>query len=133
MKKISSIFALLLCFCLNNTLVAQSGGRKREHKNQRRGGSSVFKKGHSSGHADRFAHGGSRRGVFARLFRKDRPAWVYHSTNSGKAQKRETRHLFARYRTKGKRYKDGILAKLNADRAKRRNRGNNTFRYPKYR
>ncbi len=130
MKKLLFIITLLLSFCFSNVSYSQSGGRKREHKNQRKGG--LFKGNRSTGHADRFARGGSRKGVFARLFRKDRPAWVYHSTKSGHAQKRETRHLFSRYRTKGKRYKDGILAKQNSERARKRVRGNATFHKRRY-
>ncbi|MDX2173731.1 MAG: hypothetical protein SFY56_11470 [Bacteroidota bacterium] len=130
MKKLFILLTVLLCFCVSNTSVAQTGGRKREHRNQKRG--SLFKRNRSTGHADKFARGTNRRGVFARMFRKDRPAWVYHSTKSGRAQKRETKHLFTRYRTKGKRYKDGILAKQNAERSRKRVRGNSTFHKRKY-
>ncbi len=119
MKKLALLIILLFTFSLSNVYVAQTGGRKREHKNQK-GGSKGFSR--SSG----------RKGVFARMFRKDKPAWVYHSTKSGRAQVRETRHLFSRYRTKGKRYKDGILAKQNAERARKRVKGNSTFHHRRY-
>ncbi|MBS1652209.1 MAG: hypothetical protein JSU07_09390 [Bacteroidetes bacterium] len=126
--KISFIITLFLLFI--NDLNAQSGGRKREHKNQSKG--SIFKRHRSSGHADKFASGNGRKGLFARLFRKDRPAWVYHSTKSGRAQVRETRNLFTRFRTKGRVYREGILAKQNTERAKRRSRGNSSFHHKRY-
>ncbi len=130
MKKIILIITLLFSFCISNTYLAQSGGRKREHKNQRRG--SLFKRNRSGGNADKFSRSTGRKGIFARLFRKDKPAWVYHPTRSGRVQKRETRHLFTRYRTKGRKYQEGILAKQNSDRARRRVRGNSTFHSRKF-
>lgn len=84
------------------------------------------------GHADKFAKGAGRKGVFARLFKRDRPAWVYRSTNPSSTQKRETRALFTRYRTKGKKYRAGILAKQNSDRARSRTRGNASFHKSRY-
>lgn len=130
MKKLLLIFALLLGFGISNDFYAQKGGRKREHRNQRSGG--MFKRQRSAGNADKFAKGGGRKGIFARLFKKDRPAWVYHKTNPGKTQNREQRYLFSRFRTKGKKYRDGIVARQNIERAKRRTRGNATFHKRKY-
>lgn len=92
----------------------------------------MFKRSRSAGNADKFAKGAGRKGFIARLFRKDRPSWVYHSTNPGKKQNREQRFLFSRFRTKGKRYKDGIQAKQNSDRSRRRVRGNASFNHRKY-
>ncbi len=131
MKKLVLILSLLFSLIGSTSYFAQSGGRKREHKNQR-GGGSIFKRSHSSGNADKFARGAGRKGLFARLFKKDRPSWVYHRTKSGRSQKRETRHLFTRYRTKGRMYNEQILAKQNSDRARKRVRGNASFNKRKY-
>ena len=131
LKKLVLILTLFFGLICSNNYVAQSGGRKREHKNQR-GGGSIFKRSHSEGNADKFARGAGRKGLFARLFKKDRPSWVYHSTKSGKAQKRETRRLFTRFRTKGRVYNEQILAKQNSDRARKRVRGNGSFNKRKY-
>jgi hypothetical protein len=84
------------------------------------------------GNADKFAKGTGRQGIFARLFKRKRDAWTYHPTVTGRKQNRESRHLFSRYRTKGKQYRSGILAKQNSDRERRRVRGNSTFGRKKY-
>ncbi|MCW3075720.1 MAG: hypothetical protein JWO32_329 [Bacteroidetes bacterium] len=131
MNKAILIIALLLGIGISNEVYSQAGGRKREHRNQRRGGS-IFKRSRSAGHADNFAKGAGRKGIMARLFKKNNPSWVYHSTNPGKTQNREQRFLFSRFRTHGKKYKDGIQAKLNSDRSRKRQRGNSTFKRKKY-
>lgn len=130
MKKVLLILLLLLGIGASNEFYSQTGGRKREHRNQKRG--SMFKRSRSAGHADKFAKGAGRKGFLARLFKKDRPAWVYHPTRPGKTQNREQRFLFSRYRTKGKKYREGILAKQNSERARRRSRGNSVFHHKKY-
>ncbi len=108
---------------------AQTGGRKKEHRNQRRSGS-MFSRTKSQGNADAFAKGGITR---KKSKRTSENLWVYKKTTlKGKKQKREDRFLFFRYRTKGKRYRDGILAKQNAARAKKRVRGNKVFAQRKY-
>ncbi len=110
--------------------------RKREHKNQRKSGS--FKvmrmgRGHSRGNADAFARGGKSNGFFYRLFhRRTTGAWVYKPTRPGKKQNREQPYLFSRFRTKNKKFKDGILTKQNSARSKNRSRGNATFHKRKY-
>jgi hypothetical protein len=131
LKKVLLIIVLFFGLGISNDFYAQTGGRKREHRNQKRSGS-IFKRQRSAGNADRFAKGGGRKGFIARLFRKDRPSWVYHATNPGKKQNREQRYLFSRFRTKGKKYKDGIQAKQNSERSRRRVRGNSTFHHRKY-
>lgn len=131
MRKLLVILVLLAGIGITNEVYAQTGGRKREHRNQRRSGS-IFKRQRSAGNADKFARGAGRKSFLARLFKKDRPAWVYHSTNPGRTQNREQRYLFSRFRTKGKRYKDGIQAKQNAERSRRRVRGNSVFHHRKY-
>jgi len=112
-------------------MAAQAGGRRREHRNQRRASMSFFRN-KSMGNSDKFAKGAGRKGVFARLFKKDRPAWVYRPTNPGKTQRRESRFLFSRYRTSGKKMRAGILAKQNAERARNRSRGNSSFHKSRY-
>ena len=103
--------------------------RKREHKNQHRGGG-----GKNRGHS--FAHGGKKQGnVFSRMFSGKKTiagGWVYKPTRPGKKQNREQHHLFTRYRTKNKKYKDGLQARINRERSKRRVRGNATFHRRRY-
>ena len=119
MKKLVFILFLLFAFCLSNDLVAQ--GRKREHRNQRkgRGNSSAFAYGYSSGKKNRgkkVTAGG----------------WVYKPTRPGKKQNLEQRHLFTRYRTQSKKHKSGLQARINRDRAKNRVRGNVSFSKRRY-
>jgi len=129
--KLSKLFAvLLLLFCIgaSNLVMAQTGGRKREHRNQRSGGGFFhFKK--SGGHADAFAKGGQKKGFFARIFHgnKSGGAWAYKKTRPGIKQNKEQPKLFTRNRTKSKRYRDGILARQNRQRGVTRVRGNSSF------
>jgi hypothetical protein len=104
---------------------SQTGGRKREHRNQRRG-SSKFRGAKSAGNADAFARGG-RRGKSRKT-----GAWVYRTTPSSKKMNKEQKFLFSRYRTKGKRQRDGILASQNHERSKKRVRGNKVFHKRKF-
>lgn len=105
----------------------QTGGRKREHRNQRRKSSKFG--GKSAGNADAFARGGTNK----RTSKRSRAGvWVYRPTPSSKKQNRESRYLFSRYRTKGKRHRDGILAKQNNERSSRRVRGNKVFHKRKF-
>lgn len=125
MKRI--ILILVLLFAVGSFTDAYAQGRKREHKNQRRGGGGKRKIHKFSGKS-----GG---GFFARVFsgkRRIPGGWVYKPTRPGKKQNMEQRHLFTRYRTKNKRYKDGIQARLNRERAKKRVRGNATFHKRRY-
>lgn len=135
MKKVCIILLLLLGVIFSNEMMGQSGGRKREHRNQRRSTIRIFGGGRtkSAGNADRFARGAGRSGFFTRVFyNAQAPAWVMHHKYQSKAQMRENRFLFSRYRTKGKRYREGILAKQNSDRARRRVRGSAVFLKRKY-
>ena len=117
---------ILFCICVTTPIVAQSGGRKKEHRNQRSGGK-LFHRTKSGGHADSFAKGGSKKGFFARIFKgkKDGGAWVYHKTNSGSKQIKEQSKLFTRFRTKNKRYTDGVLSIQNKNREGSRKRNFN--------
>lgn len=134
MKKIVFIFLLVAGLFCTEDLFSQSGGRRREHKNQRRKTIRIFhKSSKSNGNADRFARGAGRSGFFKRVFYNNQaPAWVMHHKRESKSQRRENNFLFGRYRTKGKRYREGILAKQNNDRARRRVRGSAVFHKKKY-
>jgi hypothetical protein len=129
-KRILSIFFLLFAIGITTPVLAQ--GRKKEHKNQRRGGSS----GAHRRKQNSFAHGGKKGGgFFSRLISGKRVAaggWVYKPTRPGKKQNREQRHLFTRYRTKNKKYKDTMQARINRERAKKRVHGNASFHKRKY-
>jgi len=137
LKNLFLILIVLFSIGITTPVIAQAkGGRKREHKNQKK---SSFHNGisrsrsKSKGNADLFARGGKSNGLFYRLFHKSRGgAWVYKPTRPGKKQDSEQPHLFSRFRTKNKRFKDGIQAKQNASRSKRRIRGNATFSRRKY-
>lgn len=127
MKRVLLILVLLFAVGSFTDVVAQ--GRKREHKNQRRGGGGGKRKIH------KFSGKKNSGGFFARVFSgKKRIAggWVYKPTRPGKKQNHEQKHLFTRYRTKNKRYKDGIQARLNRERARKRSRGNAVFHKRKY-
>jgi hypothetical protein len=123
LKKILFIFTLLFAIGISTPVLAQ---RKREHKNQRRSGGGKHRGGSFAGH---------KTGFFSRIFsgkKMIQGGWVYKPTRPGKKQNREQHHLFSRYRTKNKRYKDTLQARLNRERAKKRVRGNATFHKRKY-
>ena len=123
-----SIFIFLL-FCgilLSNDFMAQSGGRRREHRNQKRASGGMFKGKKSAGNADNFARGGGRRGGGGNK------AWAMRHSRPGSYKSSDSRTLFSRYRTKGKVYRHNILAKQNADRARKRVRGNKVFHRKKF-
>lgn len=118
--KIKNIFILFLVtfsICVSIPAVAQTGGRKKEHRNQRSRGK-LFNRPKSGGHADAFARG-NKKGFFARIFKgkSSGSSWTYKRTNPGAKQNREQAQLFKRSRTKNKSYRDGILASQNKRRA----------------
>lgn len=126
--RLFAVLFLLLAIGATTPIMAQAkGGRKREHRNQR-GGGSLFHRKKSAGHADAFAKG-RKKGFIAKLFRgkKSSSAWVYKKTEPGRKQKREQAQLFKRNRTKAKSYRDGILAKQNKRRSESRVRGSSSF------
>lgn len=134
MKRLLVIIVLLLGIGITNSVHAQTGGRRKEHRNQRRG-SGLFNKHKSKGNADKFAKGAGRKGIMARLFHKDGTrAWAMHQPKrqSGKTMQRDNKFLFSRYRTKGRKHNSSVQAKQNSDRAKRRVRGNAVFSKKKY-
>src|SRR4051812_46232484 len=99
LKRFLLILLLLFGIGISNDYLAQSGGKKREGT-KKRARKSLFAP-RSASNADVFANGGTRRGIFSRLFRRDPGAWQYKSSGSVKSQNRENRGLFSRYRTKG--------------------------------
>lgn len=105
--------------------MAQSGGRRREHRNQKRASGGMFK-GKSRGNADNFARGGGKR------HGKKNTAWAMRHSRPGSSSNHDSRTLFSRYRTKGKVYRHNILAKQNSDRARKRIRGNKVFHRKKF-
>lgn len=128
LNKLLTLILILLAIGVTTPIVAQSpGGRKREHRNQR-GGGSLFKRNKSAGHADAFAKG-HKKGFLSKLFKgkKNGGAWVYKKTNPGLKQRKEQAQLFSRNRTKNKKYRDGILAKQNHKRSATRVRGSASF------
>lgn len=109
---------------------AQSGGTKREG-GSRRHGKLGLKRAKSKGHADEFARS-KKKGMFARLFRKDPPSWVNRTTGSKTSNYKANRRLFRRHREMG--HVDNQVAqdKQNSRREKRRDRGNKSFSSKKY-
>lgn len=127
MKKLLFIFFAII---LGSTVYAQSGGKKREHRNQRGGGFHLFSK--KRGNASAFASHKRKNRWIARIFRGERVTaggWVYHKSPGS----HKTDHtLFHRFRTKNKVFKDKLQARINKQRAKNRKRGNSTFSKRKY-
>ena len=128
----------MFAFGVTSNVMAQAkGGRKREHKNQHRGGGfGGFKVKRSGGHADMFARGGQRgRGFFAKIFggkQVTAGGWVYKPTRPGAKQRAEQHQLFTRFRTKNKKMKDGMQARINKARAKGRGHGSASFSKRRY-
>jgi hypothetical protein len=130
LKKFLIIALLFFGFGFSNVYLAQTGGKKREHRNHKRGGS--FKRHKSAGHADEFARGGGRKSMFSRLFKKSRPTWSPKGRTTDRSRYADNSKLFSRFRTKGKQFNEMVLSKRNADRARKRVRGNKTFSRKKY-
>lgn len=123
MKKLVLIFALLFAVGITTSAYAQ---RRREHKNQRRGGSA---RAHVK-KSNAFAYGGStkKKGRGTKVV----GGWTYKPTRPGKKQNYEQPHLFTRNRTQNRKYKDGLQARINRERMKKRVRGNTTFHKRRY-
>jgi hypothetical protein len=133
-KQLVYIFLILLGISLSTPIIAQTGGRKKEHRNQRRGGFKLFKGGKSKGNANAFARSSRKKGFFARVFGKGKSnqGWAYRSTKMSSKQRREDRHVFRRYRTRGAKSNFSILSRQNRDRSARRVRGNKVFHRKKH-
>ena len=125
----SLVMLLFLAFTLTvpATLDAQTGGKKREGKVKRRGNFKLTQY-KSRGHADEFARGSAgRKGWFARLFKKDRPAWQNRTTGSSRSNYKENKYLFSWNRTRGKQQNVSTIERQKRERHRNRERGNNTF------
>lgn len=136
LKKVVVILVLLLGIGVSNALYSQEGGKKKE-KYARKGakrGNFHLTQYKSRGHADEFARGSGRKGIFSRLFKKkDSPTWVNKSSGSKRSHYKANRYLFTRDRSKGKAENEQITTKQNAERERNRDRGNKTFKFKKYR
>ncbi len=128
MKKYFFIVIGLIFFV---SLSAQTGGKKREHRNQRGGKFHLFSK--NKGNANAFAKGGKKKkGFLARVFSGQKVTaggWIYYKTPGSH---RNDHSLFHRFRTKNKVFKDKLQARINKQRARKRVRGNNVFSKRKY-
>ncbi len=131
MKSVLTIIVVVFTLFCNSQIYAQSGGKKREHKNQRKGSSRLFGGRKSKGNANAFAKG-SRGSSSRGIFKKKHSAWAYHSTKSNTKRRNENKFLFKRNRTRGRKFNESILTRQNADRAKKRSRGNAVFHKRKY-
>jgi hypothetical protein len=132
LKKLVLFLFLLLALVLPSAMDAQTGGKKRERKAKKRG-SLVLTQYKSRGHADEFARGNSgRRGLFARLFKRDRPAWQNRTTGSSRSNYKENKYLFSWNRTKGKGENTATIDRQKRERLKNRERGNATFKERKH-
>jgi hypothetical protein len=132
LKKLFIIIFLLIGIGVSNNVHAQTGGKKRERVKTKKRGNSILTQYKSHGHADDFARGSGRRGLFARLFKKTAPSWRYKSAGSKRSHFKANQFLFARNRTKGKVENAQTLDKQNAERAKHRVRGSRAFKSRKY-
>jgi hypothetical protein len=133
-KQLVYIFLVLFGIGLSTPILAQTGGRKKEHRNQRRGGFKLFKGGKSKGNANAFARSSRKQGFLARIFGKSKSTqgWSYRSTKMSRKQRTEDRHVFKRYRTRGAKSNFSILSRQNRDRSHRRVRGNKVFSRKKH-
>lgn len=129
MKKLFILILLVAGFGLSNSVYAQSGGTKREGRAKtKKVGGSIFNRKKSKGNADEFSRGNSgRKGRFARLLHKDKPAWQYKSSGSVASHRRENRFLFFRNRSQGLEENEQTLNRQNAKRAQKRVHGSETF------
>jgi hypothetical protein len=125
------VLIILLGLSFSSGYYAQTGGMKRESGMKRRSSFS-FKRTHSKGHADRFARAKGRRSAWARLFRKDHPAWSNRVTGNPKKNWRENKFLFSRKRSQGRIDNQTYLDKQNSRRDRKRVHGNSRFSKKKY-
>ncbi|MCX8143590.1 MAG: hypothetical protein N3F62_04945 [Bacteroidia bacterium] len=125
-------FFIVMGMFIAFSLAAQTGGKKREHRNQRGGGFHLFKFNKSKGNANAFAKNKRKKGFLARIFSGDKVTaggWVYHRTPG---THRDDHSLFHRFRTKNKAFKDKLQARINKQRSRNRVRGNSIFHKKKY-
>jgi len=126
------LFFLAFALGLPVSIDAQTGGKKREGRVKKRGNFKLTQY-KSRGHADEFARGSAgRKGLFARLFKKDRPAWQNRTTGSPRSNYKDNKYLFSWNRTPGKQQNVSTLDRQKRERLRNRERGNDTFRSRKH-
>ncbi len=130
MKRLFIILFILLFSGASTAYFSQTGGTKREG-GSRKHGRLGLKRTKSKGHADEFARS-KKKGIFARLFRKDPPSWVNRTTGSKTSNYKANRKLFRRHKEMGHIDNQVALDKQNSRREKRRDRGNKSFSSKKY-
>lgn len=139
MKKSFILILVVLGLTVSGNLYSQGqvGGRKSEKKERRgkRRGEFILTQYKSRGHADDFARSKSgRMSKFKKLFKgKKNTPWVYKSSGSKRSHWKENRFLFTRHRAPGHKENADIQEKQNRERASKREHGNRTFRFRKYR
>jgi hypothetical protein len=127
-----TLFFLAFSLALPVAMEAQTGGKKREGRVKKRGNFKLTQY-KSRGHADEFARGSAgRKGLFARLFKKDRPAWQNHTTGSPRTNYKENKYLFSWNRTRGKQQNVSTIDRQKRERIRNRDRGNESFRSRKH-
>jgi hypothetical protein len=132
-RKLLFVTFLVASLGLNNEMFAQTGGKKREGGVKRRASFSLFHRKKSQGHADEFARGNSgRRSIWSRLFRRERPAWVYKPSGNVRTNYKENRFLFFRFRSKGRDENAMNQDRSRKERTRQREHGNRVFRFKKY-
>ena len=131
-RNLLMLFLVVFTLTLPVTINAQTGGKKREGKVKKRGNFKLTQY-KSRGHADEFARGSAgRKGLFARLFKKDRPAWQYRTSGSSRSNYKENKYLFSWNRTRGKQQNVTTTDRQKKERARNRERGNDTFKSRKH-
>jgi len=108
---------------------AQSGGKKREH---RRSAKVSFRRKGSAGHADEFAKNGGKKSIFKRLFKKDKKSFPATNRKTDTRDYGSGKKIFYRHRTPGRDANENYQTKRNAERSKKRIRGNKSFARKKY-
>ena len=130
-KKIILLVLIFFTSAVTNDYFSQSGGRKREGGGSRSHGKFSLKRTKSKGHADEFARS-KKKGLFARMFKKESPSWTNRTVGTNGSNAKANRRLFKRRREDGHIDNQMRLDKQNARREKRRVRGNETFGSKKY-
>lgn len=124
------LFILILGFSIQ--LEAQSGGKRRESGGPKAKKTFNIRGSKSGGHADKFARSTGRKGIFARLFKREQPSWVNRKTGDPKRNWKDNKFLFTRHRSPGHIENSRNLDKNNGRREKKRDRGNQSFTRKKH-
>jgi len=130
MRHVIVILLLILFTGASTEFYSQTGGTKREGRSGKKG-KLGFKRVKSKGHADEFARS-KKKGMFARLFKKDQPAWTNRTVGTRKSHYNANRKLFRRHRETGHIDNQVRQEKINNRREGKRERGNQTFSKKKY-